>query len=85
LTSNSDRQRRLLDLLAGWSSYVRKCAELDSSSDVRPAEYEAEADVIDDLYQRVGAIVEDEFDAASYLDAMREIGNIVRTGDTSEG
>lgn len=48
-------QRRLQDLLAGWSHYVYKCAESeDPHPGVSKEEYEREGDAISDLYQQAG-------------------------------
>lgn len=50
----SAAQRRLLDLLAGWTSYVSQCAT--ESTDPPPEVYDREADLIAALYQDVGRV-----------------------------
>ena len=54
----SDAHRRLLDMLAGWSSYTSKCARAKKPPSPRPSRaiYLAEVDAIADLYQRAGAL-----------------------------
>lgn len=51
----TDTDRRLLDMLAGWSRYARSCAKSEDPNGVTPEQYEAEADAVDDLYQFVGS------------------------------
>lgn len=69
-------QRRLLDLLAGWHDYVRKCAESETPHvGVTREEYLAEADKILDLYQKVGR--NESFDDGDVLCAMLLVTAIV--------
>lgn len=83
MTYDETRQRRLLDLLAGWEQYVCRCAEGDIfTGRVAKPEYETEFRSIGELYQRVGLI--ENFTNDDYLTAMQEIGNILRTGGVSE-
>lgn len=85
--SNEDRQRRMLDLLAGWAEYVAAYAgdtcscEDKAAHTVDRATYESELNHVHALYQHVGRQDADAFDLTA---AMREIGNIIRTGETSE-
>lgn len=83
--SDSDRQRRLLDLLYGWAEYLDKCSESCKTQPhpgVTEKQYLDEIDAVMQLYQRVGAC--ETFSHDNYQNVMREIENVIRTGGTSE-
>lgn len=79
-TSNAQRHRRILDLLAGWSAYVAQ--GLSELLGPGLEELYAEEAAVNELYQRIGAV--ESFTHEDYENAMREIGNIVRTGSLSD-
>lgn len=82
-TTDEDRQRRLLDLLAGWQenleSYLHGFTQEDHVG-VTKEEYEAEQEAVGKLYQWVGS--HELFTHEHYQEAMVRIGNIIRTGGT---
>lgn len=71
----------MLDMLAGWEQYVRKCAESgETYSDVTREQYEREADAIHDLYQEVGRLWENALD----LDALTFLADVENILDGTE-
>ena len=76
----SNRQRRLLDMLAGWSQYVAKCADCckehpENHTNVTYEQYEHEVDVVMELYQQVGS--KEEFTDDDYQNVMNQIQSLL--------
>lgn len=75
----SSEERRWLDMLAGWSMYLRKCAESEEPHPgVTKAEYEQEADDVDRLYQYVGGLP--GFTATTYRECTHWLANLLGDG-----
>lgn len=73
--------RRLLDMLAGWQSYVATCADHPiPGNKVSTLTYESELDTVFDLYQLAGSKEEMNGDAVREFVLTRVIPFLLRGG-----